>query len=277
MVSYLVSLLFRSWNTTTTGYGTTTLGFILWVVLFTVSLWFAGVLGTWITLRRKKISTTIKEVLRDSLMTGVFSVVCIVAIAVVSYSVFLLRTIYSDHQGLVNRVAVLEKTNAAVQRDLELRKHTFVVGDPVLGNAVSLLQAFNSYRHSLNGKRCVVMLTAPADIRDSGAMAVTVAQLTNSVSGCFTFGPMDANVDPDIEKRAEDGMVPDKIVFHAARGDAAAEHLFENFGNVIELKRSYDVPSPEERAHLYSIPNSRDETIIWLQFGTNVKWNEQLR
>jgi hypothetical protein len=25
------------------------------------------------------------------------------------------------------------------------------------------------------------------------------------------------------------------------------------------------------------IPNPGDETIIWLQFGSNVKWNEQLR
>ncbi|MGB7822504.1 MAG: hypothetical protein WBL22_09970, partial [Candidatus Sulfotelmatobacter sp.] len=58
----------RSWNATTAGYGTTTLGFILWVVLCTVLLWFAGVLGTWITLRRKKVATTFKEVLRDSLM-----------------------------------------------------------------------------------------------------------------------------------------------------------------------------------------------------------------
>ena len=66
--SHLGNLLLRSWNATTAGYGTTTLGFILWVVLCTVLLWFAGVLGTWITLRRKKVATTFKEVLRDSLM-----------------------------------------------------------------------------------------------------------------------------------------------------------------------------------------------------------------
>lgn len=121
------------------------------------------------------------------------------------------------------------------------------------------------------------MLTAPPDSKNANAMALMVAQLTNAVSGCFTFGPMDANVDPDDEKRAEAGMVPEKIVFRAARGDAAADQLFVNFGNLIQLKRSYDVPSPKERAHLYSIPNQGDETMIWLQFGTNVKWNEQLR
>lgn len=277
MFSHFVNLLLRSRNATTVGYGTTTLGFILWVVLFTVLLWLAGVLGTWITLRRKKVSTTFKEVLRDSLMTGVFSVICIVAIAVVSYSVFFVRTIYADHQGLVSRVAVLEKANSALEKGLELRQHTFVVGDPVLGNAISLLQAFNTYRHGLNGRRCVVMLTAPADSRNANTMALMIAQLTNSVSGCFTFGPMDANADPDVEKRAQVGMVPDKIVFHAARGDAAADQLFMNFGNLIQLKRSYDMPSPKERAHLYSIPNPGDERIIWLQFGSNVKWNEQLR
>jgi hypothetical protein len=86
-------------------------------------------------------------------------------------------------------------------------------------------------------------------------MASMVAQFSNSVSGCFTFGPMDANSDPDVEKRAEAGMVPDKIVFHADRGDAAADQLFTALGNLIQLKRSYDVPPAADRAHLYSIPN----------------------
>ena len=277
MFSHFVNLLLRSWNATTVGYGTTTLGFMLWVVLFTVLLWFAGVLGTWITLRRKKIVTTFKEVLWDSLMTGVFSLVCIVAIAVASYSVFFVRTIYADHQALVSRVAVLKSANSDLEKGLELRKHNMVTGDPVFVNTIYLLQAFNIYRHALNGKKCVIMITAPADSKEGNAMASMIAQFSNSVSGCFTFGPMDANADPDVEKRAEAGMVPDKIVFHAARGDAAADPLFINLGNLIQLNRSYDMPPATARAHLYAIPKQGDENLIWLQFGTNVRWNEQLR
>jgi len=59
-------------------------------------------------------------------------------------------------------------------------------------------------------------------------MASMIARFSNSVSGCYTFGPMDANSDPDVEQRAKGGMVPDKIVFHAARGNPAIEQLFTN-------------------------------------------------
>lgn len=50
-----------------------------------------------------------------------------------------------------------------------------------------------------------------------------------------------------------------------------------NLGNLIQLKRSYDLPSAAERAHIYSIPKPGHEDMIWLQFGTNVQWNEQRR
>jgi hypothetical protein len=275
-ISHLFNLLLRSWRATTAGYGTTTLGFVLWVVLFTILLWFAGVLGTWITLRRKT-AASFKEVFRDSLMTGLFSVGCILAIAVVSYSFFLLRTIYQDHQALMNRITACDKNNVEVKQQLELRKHNIVTGDPLFVNTIYLLQAFNIYRHALNGKKCVLMITAPAESKNRSATASMITQFSNSVSGCFTFGPMDANADPDVEKRAEAGMVPDKLVFHADRGNAAAEQLFTNLGNLIQLKRSYDVPPAAARAHLYNIPNQGDENLIWLQFGSNVKWNEQLR
>jgi hypothetical protein len=164
-----------------------------------------------------------------------------------------------------------------VKQQLELRKHNLVAGDPVFVNTIYLLQAFDIYRHALNGKKCVLMVTAPAESKNGNTMPRMVAQFSNSVSGCFTFGPMDANADPDVEKRAEAGMVPDKIVFHADRGNPSAEQLFMSLGNLIQLKRSYDIPPAAARAHLYNIPNQGDENLIWLQFGSDVKWNEQLR
>ncbi len=177
----------------------------------------------------------------------------------------------------MNRITACDKNNVEVKQQLELRKHNIVTGDPLFVNTIYLLQAFNIYRHALNGKKCVLMITAPAESKNRSATASMITQFSNSVSGCFTFGPMDANADPDVEKRAEAGMVPDKLVFHADRGNAAAEQLFTNLGNLIQLKRSYDVPPAAARAHLYNIPNQGDENLIWLQFGSNVKWNEQLR
>jgi len=268
---HFLNLCGRSWNATTAGYGTTTLGFILWVVVFTALLWCAGVLATWLNLRKAKTQRPFKEVLRDSLLTGVLSAACIGLIVVASYSYFFVRSTYRDHQSLVRRVAILSKANSDLTGQLEIRKHTMVGGDPVFTNTIYLLQAFNIYRHAQNGKPCVLMLTAPP--ADSSLLPSMVAQFSNSVSGCFTFGPMDSSIDPDVKKRAMDGMVPNKIVFHAARDDKAAYQLFTALENLIQLQRSYDLPSATERTRIYSIPKPGQEDFVWLQFGTNVRWN----
>src|SRR5581483_3744957 len=127
--SHLLKLLLRNWNRTTTAYGTTTLGFLLWVVLFTILLWLAGVLGTWATLRKTK-QTSLKEVLMDSSYTGMFSVGVIAAIAVISYAAFLLQTVYQDHQTLTAQVEKLSLSNHQLNEEIERRKHALFPDEP---------------------------------------------------------------------------------------------------------------------------------------------------
>ena len=115
----------------------------------------------------------------------------------------------------------------------------------------------------------MIMITAPSD---SNLMPSMVGQFSNSVSDCTTFGPMNSSVDPDVERRARDGMIPDKVVFHAARGNQAADRLFNALDGLLQLKHNYDLPSAAERTHLYGIPTPGQEDLIWLQFGSSVKW-----
>jgi len=97
-----------------------------------------------------------------------------------------------------------------------------------------------------------------------------MAQFSNSVTGCFTFGPfMISDQNPEFEIEANDGMVPDAIVFHADKDDKAAEQLFINLGNQIKLVRSY---KPALRNFQVPTPQAR---VIWLQFGTDPKWNSE--
>jgi hypothetical protein len=246
----------------------------LWVVLFTALLWFGSVLVTWLNLRKVKTPRSFKEVLRDSILGGVFSAAAIGLIVIASYSYFLVYTVYQDHQSLVNHIAKLNELKSELASALEVRKHSMITGDPVLGNTISLLMAFDMFRHAQNGKPCVLMLTMPSS-DNNNPMPSMIAQLSNPVSDCFTFGPMDSRMNPDEEKRALDGMVPAEIVFHAAREDKAADQLFNSLGSMVPLKRSYDLPSAAERTHIYMIPKAGQESLIWLQFGTNVRWNGQ--
>lgn len=67
-------------------------------------------------------------------------------------------------------------------------------------------------------------------------------------------------------------MVPDAIVFHAARDDRAANELFMRLFNQIKLIRSYKMPNATD---CQSPPGGYAHT-VWLQFGSQVKWNSQV-
>lgn len=197
-----------------TAFGTTTLGFIVWTLLLGAVGWGVNVAALWYKLSKSKAPHPLSQALREPLLAGKFLAPGVGVILTASYAYFFARTVYQDHQSLVSRIAVLSKTNAGMTRELEVRQHSMVTSDPLFPNTIYLLQAFDSYRHAQNGRPCVIMLSAPPD---SNGMASMVAQFTNSVSGCFTFGPLEPDLSPDIEKRTTDGMIPDRIVFHAAR------------------------------------------------------------
>lgn len=267
---HVCNLLARSWSAMVAAFGTTTLGFFVWTILSTAIAWFAGIAATWVKLWRRKTSHPFREALNESLLPGKFLASGISLILFVSYTISLIHTTYQDHESLVNRIAALHQTNIQLSQQLEIRKHSIVVGDPVFVNTLYLLQAFNAYRHTMEGKPCVIMVTAP---RHNNGMASMVAQFGSSVSGCSTFGPMDSDSDPDVEKRAVAGMVPSKVVFHAGRNDKTAYRLMTPLSDLFQIQRSYEIPSVTERAHIYASAGAYQESFIWLQFGSNVQWN----
>lgn len=70
-------------------------------------------------------------------------------------------------------------------------------------------------------------------------------------------------------------MVPEKIVSHMSRNDVAANLLFNALGNQISLRHSYDLPLSVQGGLLPIAPSARH--VIWLQFGSKVRWNSELR
>ena len=178
--------------------------------------------------------------------------------------------IWKDHYSLVK----LQVENKTLSTSLYKKRHSIDVTDPVFPNIIYLLQAFDGYRHMRKGAPCVLHVTAPEPISDSAALASAFAQFSNSVSDCYTFGPdMLFDLNPDLKKEARTGMVPDAIVFHAARDDKAALQLFDSLSNQIRVVRSYELPAKP----VYKIRQDLELPItIWLQFGTNVRWNSEL-
>ncbi len=250
-----ISLLLHSWESFRNSLGTTSLGFIAPIIVSVVSV----AAALYFILREQGMEAMKIRWEQDAWI----ALRVIVVVTVLVYGpIFLyqgfVQTIYQDHQWAVR----LAKQNTELSAKLERKRHSLDMTDPVFSNTIYLLQAFSIYRHALDGSPCQIKVTAPPE---SQSMASMVAQFSNSVSSCNTFGPFETRSNPDVEKETMDGMVPGLIIFHAVRNDKAADQLFIALGNQIQLKRSYEIP-PGSPKHL-----------VWLQFGTRTKWNSELK
>jgi len=271
MSPHFLNLLRRSWDALISASSTSTFGLVQWTVGITVvTSWAATVAVKWREYRRGKYGQPLRKALVGSFVQSMYLLGGITLYLFLTYVYFVGRTVYDDHQHLVAQNAQLAEMNKSLSAEVQWRKHNISTTDPVFPNLIYLLQAFSIYRHAVNGQRCVVMITAP---RESAPLASVVAQLSNAVSNCSTFGPMDQSVNPDVETETITGMVADMVVFHAAKDDKAANQLFNYLGNQIRLKRSYQLPQKDD----YSLPPGVGPVhVVWLQFGTNSKWNSEL-
>jgi hypothetical protein len=205
--------------------------------------------------------------LRDYGKALLVTLVGIASVIVLTFFAAVPVAIYKDHESLRASVRALHEESM----ELEKRRHILFRSDPLFVDLSYMLQAFASFRNAARvpgGYDCAVYITAPKETFD---LALMIGNLSVGPSGCSTLGPFDFNVDPIAEKDALGGMVANKIVFHQRADDVPANQLFNNLGNLIQCKRSYVLPSTP----LGLLMNSK--LFIWLQFGSDVRWSDQLR
>lgn len=252
--------------------GTTTLGFVVWTILVAAIGWAATIAAKWFELRRNKTSFAFPTAMRDSAWSGVFTAAGIGLLVVVAFCVFVVRTVYDDHESFVVQKHKLESLNAAANIELQKRKIHIYPNEPVFGNVNSLLMAFDTYRHAQHGEPCVIWISIPPTA--TSTLSSEVAQFSNSVSDCFTFGPFPGG-NPEYDEEAIRGMVPDTVIFHSKKDDKTALQLFGNLASLFKTKLSYELPT-NIRSH-YRLPAqiAGKEKVICMQFGTEVEWNSE--
>jgi len=237
MFVHFLNLAARSWFALMLATSTNTLGFLVWSLLVAVLGWFIAAIIAWNNFRKQEGGwRAVAPALKASLKSGGVGVSIIVALAVVMWAILIVRTIYDDHMRLVADRASNLRYVAELERDLQAHRHNVSTSDPVFPNLICMLQAFAVFRGKYMGNR------APL------------------------------NTNPDLESEALDGMVPDAIVFHAQREDKAANELFMRLYNQIRLVRSYKMPKASD----YQSPTGGYVHTVWLQFGSQVKWNSEV-
>lgn len=266
-LDHLGSLLVSAGKAFMTAIGTTPLGFVLGLACAVCIIGFT--LG-YIYLKSGR-QVALAHWKDDARIALAMIPLCALVIYGPVFSWEVAATIYSDHVSLVRIVQEDKRIKEQQQQNIEFHKHNLSVDDPVFPNLTYLLQAFQAYRIGMNGKPCVLWITAPTDAMP---MAETIAQFSNSVSGCFTFGPTGPG-NPDVDEETMDGMVPGAIVLHRTRDDNQTARLAMNLGRVLPIQESFK-PLSTKYVH-YQDQGKRSERVIWLQFGTNVKWNSERR
>jgi hypothetical protein len=185
----------------------------------------------------------------------------------VAYAVFVVRTIYYDHAGLTWSLQREQAKTIELEKELARRQHIISPTDPFFSDVDHLMTAFRIFKAKTHDEPCVVRITAP---KSAEGYAVMISSFSIAVDNCSTFGPMIGDVDPDEIEDTNIGMVPDAIVLHARKDDEAANALFVELSNQVHLVRSYDTG----RAN-YQVPPQGYRHVVWLQVGSNVKWNSE--
>jgi hypothetical protein len=187
MWPHFVNLLGRSWDALTKASGTTTLGILVWTIAIAIASWAAATIAKWLELKKDQARSPFRSALHDSTSVGKFTAAAIGTLIFFVFLGFMVRTVYRDHEELVAKVRELDASKTMAEVELEDRKSSISTGDPVFPNIIYMLQTFHIFRRARNGELGVIMVTAP---KDSFSLASVVAQFSNSVSDCSTFGPI---------------------------------------------------------------------------------------
>ena len=113
----------RAWAAAVMAVGTTTLGLILLSVALSLLIWFFGALYTRLTQRGGDARKSLGKLLALSASNAFITLAALAAIVLLTWCVFVVRTIYSDHMSLVAQHAADMKVRDELQRDLEFHRH----------------------------------------------------------------------------------------------------------------------------------------------------------
>ena len=173
-ITHLFRLLGRSWQNLVKATGTTTLGFIVWILALSAVSWAATVAARWFQFKQDKTPLSLREAISSSIWPqGAFLAVGIFGLVLVAFAIVVCATIYADHELLVSQNVELRQCKSNLESILLKKTHSLNTTDPVFPNIIYLLEAFNVFRHANKGAPCVLRLTAPPD---SLPLAMMMAQ-----------------------------------------------------------------------------------------------------
>ena len=244
---HMFNLFSQSWRELMRAFSNSSLGFVLFNIALPLVV---GILSAFYSRYFEK-----NPWLEASKRASIAALVALFATFILTGGAYiwtLVSVAYESHESLVRSKTELLRSNTKMEEEIRNNKHF-----------MDVLQAFTVYRLRIavkNYSSCQIKTTAPNETQSKATM---VSQMASMATQCPTYGPMDSNMSPEVREETENGMVDGIVIFHARKGDKAADELYGILGSTLPLRRSYEVP-PRVSEHF-----------LWLQYGKNVKWNSE--
>ena len=125
MITHGGHLAARAWTAAVTAVGTTTLGLILLSVALSLLIWVFGAVYARFTQRGSTgARKTFGQLLASSASNAFITLVALGFIVLLTWCVFVVRTIYFDHMNLARVHAADMKFRDELQRDIEFHRHS---------------------------------------------------------------------------------------------------------------------------------------------------------
>jgi hypothetical protein len=260
MWPHFVNLAFRTWSALMQKSSLSTFGFILFSLLVPVV---AGSLAAFLAYLkdRKERKLSRKAVILVGMESAGITLGAVVVAVGIAYLGFFVPTVYGIHISQQQDISGLREESRRLSSDIQDRKLNIRVEEPAYEHMKVVYSMYARFRSTIGANRpCEIRITAP---NDSGTSVPIIRQLGDPAGGaarCAAFGPMIMNMDPKEEELASGGMEPGMLIIHTRKDQVGSLALYDALASYLPVKRSF------------AMPKNSPKTLIWFQFGKDVRW-----
>ena len=259
MWHHFANLFWRAFHAMVSSQGQTTLGWLTPYILGTLAFGVAVLLQ----LRSKeKLVTHIRGKITLALGAAVIANVIFYGFL---WSWNFVRLIYEDHIECAEANAQLRGHVKELSDEIEVKRQNLQTTDPAFHNMTDTIRLFMGYRRAIGpSATCRILVTLPKG-EEHNKIYMPFITFVVFGSNCPNGDLQNIGIKPEnVDDENVKGMIPGAIVLHAPPGTKGADGLADGLGNLIQTKRSF------------TLPTKAPENTIWIQFGTDVKWNTEL-
>lgn len=194
----------------------------------------------------------------------------LIAIWLIVLAWHLLAVPYRAYQQQRDTAITAAARVAELERTLDERRHAVDMSEPGVSNMMGVIAAFKKYRRAIEPVPPAAspgILISAAD--DSRELAGQVTQWAVFGAGIGNGDLQNIGVRPEnLDVESQRGMVQNVLLIHAVPDAPGVLTLSDDLASLLPTRRVFTMPET---------PAPIPPNVIWLQFGSGLRWNNDNR